>query len=52
MYIVPISGSPPMPMQVDLAEPHARELIDGFVGERAALRDDADAALAADVGRE
>ena len=32
-----------------LPEPEARQLIDGLVGERAALRDDADAAFAADV---
>ena len=49
MCDVPISGSPPMPMQVRLAEPEPRQLVDRFVGQRAALRDDADAAFLADV---
>ena len=49
MCVVPISGSPPMPMHVRLAQPELRELMDRFVGQRAALRDDADAAFLADV---
>ena len=44
-----MSGSPPMPMQVRLAEPEPRQLVDGLVGERAALRHDTDPPLAADV---
>ena len=52
MCEVPISGSPPMPMQVRLAQPEPRELVDRFVGERAALRHDADAAFLADMPRD
>ena len=49
MCVVPISGSPPMPMHVDWPEAAPRQLVDRFVGQRAALRDDADAAFLADV---
>ena len=35
-----------------LAEPELRELVDRLVGQRAALRDDADAPFLADVARE
>jgi hypothetical protein len=42
MKLVPISGSPPMPMHVVCPCP-ARELVNRLVGQRAALRDDADA---------
>ena len=49
MCDVPISGSPPMPMHVRLAHAEPRELVDRFVGQRAALRDDADAPFLADV---
>ena len=38
-----------MPMQVRLPHAEPRQLVDRFVGERAALRHDADAAFLADV---
>ena len=49
MKLVPISGSPPMPMQVVWPSPSLRQLVDRLVGQRAALRDDADAPFLADV---
>ena len=49
MKFVPMIGSPPMPTQVDLAEPEVAQLPDGFVGERAAAADDADLARLVDV---
>ena len=49
MCFRPFTGSPPMPTQRRLAEAERRELADGFVGQRARARHDADAALAVDV---
>jgi len=46
---VPMIGSPPMPMAVDWPRPESGELADGFVGERAGARDDADATFLVDV---
>ena len=43
MKFVPLTGSPPMPTQVDLAEARLGRLRHGFVGQRAGARDDADA---------
>ena len=49
MWVVPMMGSPPMPMAVDWPMPRVRELVDGFVGEGAGFRDDADGALLVDA---
>ena len=49
--LVPLTGSPPMPTQVDWPMPALRELVDDLVGERAAPRDDADRARAGGCGR-
>ena len=49
MKLVPISGSPPMPMQVVWPSAELRQLVDRLVGQRAALRHDPDPALLADV---
>ncbi len=49
MWVVPMMGSPPMPMAVDWPMPRVRELIDGLVGEGAGFGDDADGALLVDA---
>ena len=40
--LVPMIGSPPMPMQVDLADAKLRQLADRFIGQRAGTGNDAD----------
>ena len=52
MKRVPISGSPPMPMQVVWPRPSLRQLVDRLVGQRAALRHDPDPPFLADVPRD
>ena len=49
MKLVPISGSPPIPMHVVCPRPSLCELMDGLVGQRSALRHDTDTAFLADV---
>ena len=49
MNSVPLTGSPPMPTAVDLAEALVGGLEHRFVGQRARAADDADAALLEDV---
>ena len=49
MKSVPLTGSPPMPTQVDWPMPEAGELTDRLVGERARAGDDADVAGLVDV---
>ena len=51
MKSVPLTGSPPMPTAVGLAEALVGGLEHRFVGERARARDDADAALLEDGAR-
>ena len=46
---VPLTGSPPMPTQVDWPDAAAGQLPDRFVGQRAAAGDDADVALFVNV---
>ena len=49
MKFVPLTGSPPMPMQVDCPSPAAVGLGHCFVGQRARARDDADPPSPVDV---
>ena len=51
MKLVPMIGSPPMPMQVDWPMPRCGQLADGFVGQGAGARDDADGAGLVNVAR-
>ena len=49
--LVPLIGSPPMPMQVDCPWPSCVSWMHGLVGQRAAARHHADAARLVDVPR-
>ena len=49
VWLVPMIGSPPMPMQVRLADAERGELRDRLVGQRAAAAHDADRAAHVDV---
>ena len=51
MNLVPLTGSPPIPTQVDWPRPAARGLRHRLVGQRAGARDDADLARPVDVAR-
>jgi hypothetical protein len=49
--LVPMIGSPPMPMQVDWPMPSRGQLAHRFVGQRAGARDHADVALQDECAR-
>ena len=51
MKLVPMIGSPPMPMQVDWPSLAPRELADSFVGQGSAAGHDADVAFKMDMSR-